>query len=387
MNKNYLFFGLLAYLWASYGNSATCPITAENIGEKVKWVLAEENRVQNKYYQACLKGDNSREAVKKFIECKENPKECQPRYCENYCPGQKASSEPKVEQKITPDTAELSCEGGTLNNGEPTCSGPVDKDPNKISLLSFNLYWWHEFDPLNQHGGQLGERIMKNIRTRMLPADLMAFQETSDIRRVLQGIGLGCYPSYDAGHAVALAWNPEKFEKLSANRVLVGLDQGYDRWNANRVLGFVRLKVKATGQTILFANIHGVLGVNTGGIPIRSNCEYLAHGDNKPIKDSYALRNKKAGGNSKTFAQNIVDVLKANTKAGDIMILAGDFNIDKDNQAESPLQEAFDRITAEWVDKIFINKEGKAMLKDIQVDPFFHNTGSDHRALRVVFTK
>ncbi len=383
--KKYLIISLLGF-YSGLSLAQTCSVSAGNIDAKVKWVM-EGQKFNLPYYQACLNGKNTPEDIKKFIDCKENTADCRvnsdPAYCENYCP-QVAVKEPeKVKDpqpvKETTTSTQLRCDGGSLNNGGGVCASATNSDPTKINFLSFNLFWWNAFD---QKGGT---EILGNIKKRMLPADLMAFQECSDVRRVLNGIGLPCYASYDAGHAVALAWNPQKYELLSSNRAMVGLDQGYDRWNANRVLGFVRLKVKETGQTIFFANIHGVLGVNTGGIPIKTNCEYLAHGNDRGLKDGYISRYK-VSGNDKTFAQNIVDVIKANIKPDDVLILAGDFNIDKDHRSEDPLKQAFDRVTAEWVDKIFIQKDDRAKFKKIDVNPFFHATGSDHRAIRIEFS-
>lgn len=382
----FLFFTVLSILGASISYSNTCPLRPP-VAERVKWVLAEASRINNMHYQKCLKGENSPENVAKFIDCKENTKECRenkdPGYCDNFCVEDKDEEKNKNEEKIgpvatpTPKTSLLRCDGGIVNNGGGKCESNLNIDPKIINFLSFNLFWWNAVE---LHGGN---EIFGSIKKRMLPADLLALQECSDVRRVLNSVGLSCYGSFDAGHAVALAWNPEKFEKLSSNRVMVGLDQGYDRWNANRVLGFVRLKVKATGQTIFFANIHGVLGVNSGGIPIKNNCEYLSHGNDRGLKDAYIARNK-VKGDDQTFAQNIVDVIKANIQPGDILMLAGDFNIDKDHRSENPLKNAFERVTAEWVDKIFIQKEDKDKLK-IDVNPFFHATGSDHRAIRITF--
>jgi hypothetical protein len=379
-----LFLGAILLNYAHMTNAA-CPVNAQNIKDKINWVL-DQNRVLKDYYQVCLKGDNSPESIEKFIICKENAKECSALkpagFCDNYCPG--APKDPVNIPPVPvagdkPAPSELRCEGGSIHNGQGMCTSPSNSDPNTLNLLSYNLFWWSAFDI---HGGQ---KLIDRIKTT-LPADLLAFQECSNIRSVLDRSGLSCYASYDAGHAVALAWNPAKFEKLSANRVLVGLDHGYERYNANRVLGFVRLKMKSNGKTILFANIHGVLGVNSGGIPIRNNCEYLAHGDNRSIKDAYIAKYKTKG-DDQNFARNIVDVIKANLEPGDLLILAGDFNIDKDHRSENPLKEAFKRVQAQWVDKIFINHD--ADIKKMEMTLYNPDPGrglSDHSGLRVIFS-
>lgn len=386
-----LYIGTL-FLSYAYIANAVCPLNAENIKDKINWVL-DQNRVMKDYYQVCLKGDNSRESIEKFIYCKENAKECSALkptgYCDNYCP-----TTPKEPVKIAPvapvkpiapvvadkpASSELRCEGGSIHNGAGTCTSPTNNDPNTLHLLSYNLFWWKAFGIFG------GQKLIDRIKTT-LPADLMAFQECSDVRSVLDRTGLSCYASYDAGHAVALAWNPSKFEKLSSNRVMVGLDHGYEKYNANRVLGFVRLKMKSNGKTIFFANIHGVLGVNSGGIPIRNNCEFLAHGDNRSIKDAY-ISKYKTKGDDQNFARNIVEVIKANMQPGDLLILAGDFNIDKDHRSENPLKEAFKRIQAAWVDKIFINND--AVIKKMDMTLFNPDPDrglSDHQGLRVIFS-
>ncbi|HXW52503.1 MAG TPA: hypothetical protein VEL47_00230 [Myxococcota bacterium] len=94
MKKIYLIFCALAFCCASasFANDSltTCPIGMANIEARVRWVLDPAHKLyENPYYQKCLKGDNSFEAVKKFIDCMENPEHCriskEAGYCEGYC--------------------------------------------------------------------------------------------------------------------------------------------------------------------------------------------------------------------------------------------------------------------------------------------------------------
>jgi len=125
----------------------------------------------------------------------------------------------------------------------------------------------------------------------------MGFQECDDINRILSDSSLqSTYDNFNGGHAVAIAWRKDVWEKVFTESKEVAEDRK-DQWYGKRVVVYGRFKNIKTGQTAFFMNLHGPLPVDTGG---------------------------QCGGEA--LAYNLLKVIGTMANKEDLLILVGDFN-------------------------------------------------------------
>merc|ERR1719343_63714 len=135
---------------------------------------------------------------------------------------------------------------------------------------------------------------------------MIGFQECEDVGRALRDSGLHNFDSYQgpskpANNPAPLAWNRDLFSTVGGpGNKWVASDQ-----YGGRYLTWVRLKHKASGVNIFFANTHGPLG----------NC-----------------------GN--TLGRNWVAGINDNKVEGDIVFVTGDFNCGSGSQAMNAIKGA-----------------------------------------------
>ena len=95
----------------------------------------------------------------------------------------------------------------------------VNGDASTVALVSQNLYWWNLFGQRN------GANFFSVFRAAG-PFDIMLLQECDDVAHIVRGLGVEDCFAYDRGtHAVSVAWNSERFEKLSSGSRDVGEDR------------------------------------------------------------------------------------------------------------------------------------------------------------------
>uniref|UniRef100_A0A7S2DM23 Endonuclease/exonuclease/phosphatase domain-containing protein n=1 Tax=Alexandrium andersonii TaxID=327968 RepID=A0A7S2DM23_9DINO len=156
----------------------------------------------------------------------------------------------------------------------------------------------------------------------------------------------GSMATFVGGHACCIAYNKDKFKLLSKGKKEVAEDERA-QYYGKRGMMWVRLEYKEGGKTILFANHHGPLRVNSGG---------------------------QCGG--KATAWNIVNTLKEEAKGDDAIVIVGDFNADDKSVTQRELMRFMNRLGSNWVDTVMSNcKSGtwKTLPKG----------GSDHNAVKV----
>jgi len=169
-----------------------------------------------------------------------------------------------------------------------------------IKVLSYNLYWWNLFDLHHGRDGAVGHLIRDS--GSKYPYDLMGFQECENLPWVLGDAGIEEeYGQMQRDHSICLAWRNSSFEKIEEGNATVGNDGGWvknNKWG-DRVVHWVRLLHRDTGDKVFFINHHGPLPLNSGG-----ECGGFA------------------------TAYSILSVIKASAEEGDIIVLVGDFNAD-----------------------------------------------------------
>lgn len=220
-----------------------------------------------------------------------------------------------------------------------SCSGGT-----QLKVLTYNLFWWNLFGQRGGNGGSAGKLIAKNG-----PYDLIGFQECDDVKRVLGDAGLlGTHAYVIGGHATAIAYEKAAWSLLSSGKDDVAEDRPEQHYG-RRGVGWARLRHRASGKVVFAVNHHGPLPVNTGG---------------------------KCGG--KATAYNMLRVIGRNAEAGDMKVLMGDLNADKNSATQSALKDHMHRITYDWVDAIFASCPGESSRN-------LGNGGSDHDAIEAVF--
>lgn len=160
-----------------------------------------------------------------------------------------------------------------------------------MQVVSYNLYWWcvsDEYENCGQYAGGAGFNMLYSKIKENEPFDLIGFQECDSVSQVIGGIGLsGRFDYYAAPGDAPMAWDNQKYSQIGGpGQVWVANDQYGDRY-----MNWVRLQVKATGQTIFFANSHGPLN----GCPNDLGTRYI-------------------------------DGINVNKQATDTVVLTGDFN-------------------------------------------------------------
>jgi len=211
-----------------------------------------------------------------------------------------------------------------------------------VKVLSYNLYWWNLFGERRGNGGSAGKLIAGNG-----PFDILGFQECDDIHRVLSDAGLsGSYGIISR----LIAYKKDTWESLARTYSRDVAEDGHwggRRWK--RSVHYARLRHRATGKVVFFANLHGPLPVNSGGI-----C------------------------GPEATAYNILRAIATEAEPGDVKIFLGDLNADGTSETQRTLGRFMHRVYHHWVDAIYSSCPG-------QGGKNLGSGGSDHDALEATF--
>jgi len=220
-----------------------------------------------------------------------------------------------------------------------SCSGGT-----QLKVLTYNLFWWNLFGQRGGNGGSAGKLIARHG-----PYDIMGFQECDDVQRVLRDAGMSSTHAYvTGGHATAIAYESATWQLLASGKDDVAEDRP-EQYYGRRGAGWARLRHRTSGKVAFVVNHHGPLPVNTGG---------------------------KCGGQATAY--NMLRIIGRNAQAGDMKILLGDLNADRNSATQSALRDHMHRITYDWVDAIFASCPGQSTKN-------LGNGGSDHDAIEAVF--
>lgn len=218
--------------------------------------------------------------------------------------------------------------GLPTTTGIPTTTTTTTTAPEygaQVKVVNYNLFWWcvsgnpdnapevHNEHCKEKNGGGKGFAALYARIKENLPFDFIGFSEVIDVQQVLRGVGLqDSFDSYVAPpqqwnvRDSGFAWSKSKFDKLSEpNADLMSTDIYGKRW-----LGYVRLQVKETKQTVLFANTHGGLG----------HC---------------------GGPGGQEVYSNFMKSIAKNRKEGDSVIVTGDFNCLPNEEVMELIMENF----------------------------------------------
>jgi hypothetical protein len=212
-----------------------------------------------------------------------------------------------------------------------------------VSTALFSNRRHVEFD---QRGGR---NFFKEFKSQGL-LDIYMFQECRDVNRIKNGLGFGSMQVKQFSHDLAIAWNGSRFRKLNDGMAWVGADQVTQSWNPNRYVAWVRLQDRSTSKVILAVSHHGPLSIDTGG---------------------------KFGMNS--VASKIDGAINNARRSGDVVVLAGDFNVHAGRRTLQVLQgRGYKKHASEWVDHI-LTKSG---LTSTPQTTIIRGGGSDHRGIK-----
>jgi len=224
--------------------------------------------------------------------------------------------------------------------------------PLQVKVLSYNLFWWNLFGRRNGHGGSAGRLVAKGAASGSY--DLIGFQEADDVKRVLRDAGLQGQYGVLAGGCMGWVYQRSRWQLLSHGWAPVAEDRR-EQWYGSRSVQFGRVRHKATGKTLFFANHHGPLPVNTGGL---------------------------CGG--RATAYNILKTIAMNAKSGDAIVMVGDFNSARRSSEIRTLDQYMFRIFSGTViggiDHIYSNCGGQHAVRAKKLG----RGGSDHDAIEAV---
>lgn len=257
------------------------------------------------------------------------------------------------------------CEVGIPKQG--WTPGECSKSGTKISVLSYNLYWWNLFGKKNGRGTfkdrKTGQRFTEDrsagqLMERNGPFDIMGFQECSDIKRVITDARLTGKVEYHAGHnAIANAWLKDVWTHLEGGYEDVTEDHYRAEWSGMRGIVWDRLKHKAGGDTVFFINHHGPLPDNSGGY---------------------------CGAHATVY--NILRVIAERAHKGDKVILVGDFNAmgasTTTEVLSQHLKNSYHGRSFDGVDKFYHNCRNEI---NVTRAKNWGTGGSDHDALTVYY--
>lgn len=223
----------------------------------------------------------------------------------------------------------------------------------QVKVLTYNLFWWNLFELKHGDGGISGKLIEDH--SFPMPFDFMGFQECEDVDRVLSDTCMpGVYRGISGSHSLAIAYRPEAWALLSHGQTSVAEDRP-EQWYGNRDLIWGRFRHRRTDQTVFFANFHGALPTNTGGL---------------------------CGGAATAY--NILQVIADQAHTHDAIILLGDFNADSKSTLVLDLSSRIDlSYTGQsfgGVDHMFLSCGAASAVKTENLGP----GGSDHDALSAV---
>lgn len=231
----------------------------------------------------------------------------------------------------------------------PTITSAASGPPMRLKVLTYNLFWWNLFKKRGGNDQSAGKLIAASHAEA--PFDLMGFQECEDGARVLADAGLDAtFHMFQGEYAKCMAFNKEVFTLDAAGDADVAADNWWNNYG-KRGMQWMRLK-HATGRTVMFANHHGPLSVNSGGL---------------------------CGGEA--TGKQMLGHIGRNYVPGDAVVLVGDFN---SNAASLTVQEirkhlvhVFNGEVFGGIDNIFANTPESNVVKNINLG----RGGSDHDAL------
>jgi len=245
--------------------------------------------------------------------------------------------------------------------------GKCSKSGTKVSVLSYNLYWWYLFGKNNGKGSwkdkKTGKRMSEDRSAGKLmikngPFDIMGFQECADIKRILGDARLLSEVEYHAGHnAIANAWRKDTWKQLDSGYEDVSEDLMKAEWSGMRGVVWDRLQHKKNGDVVFFINHHGPLPDNSGG--------YCG---------------------SHAMVYNILRVIAQRAHKGDKVILVGDFNCMGASTVTDilakHLKNSYHGRSFDGVDKFYHNCPNEI---NVTRAKNWGTGGSDHDALTVYY--
>jgi len=221
----------------------------------------------------------------------------------------------------------------------------------KVRILSYNLFWWNLFGVRGGNGGSASRLIAGSG-----PFDFMGFQECEDVARVLHDAGLQSQYGIFGGDgsptsAVCMAYSLRSWRLLDQGLSYVAQDH-----LGKRAAQWMRLRHSESGERVFFMNHHGPLPINSGG---------------------------RCGGPSTAY--NLLQIVATHAEPGDVIILVGDFNANRNSKTIQHLQWRLNKVFAgsvfNGVDNIFSNLGHDNVVETRNLGP----GGSDHDALAVFF--
>jgi endonuclease/exonuclease/phosphatase family metal-dependent hydrolase len=201
----------------------------------------------------------------------------------------------------------FTCQAGAV----PALPAAAVGGPVQVKLLTYNLYWWKEFDTEGGWGA-FGVITRSGQPQRN---DVMAFQECDDISYVLQHTNLASeYEGLQGSNSLCLAYRRETWQALDHGQTPVASDRmalpGHPG-RSTRDAQWVRLSHWQTKKVVFFMNHHGPLPINSGG----------------------------ACGGAVT-AQNLLRIAGTHAQPGDAVVLVGDFNAAAGSQTLQVLSQS-----------------------------------------------
>jgi len=235
---------------------------------------------------------------------------------------------------------------------------PVSRKPLTIKILDWNLEWFEVYKKKGGEGGQQG-KFLASAGAH----DILGFQECQNPWKVMGDGGLmDTYSAYQGGgakdsEALCVLYKKDTWEELGHGEKKVAEDRpGKWTYFGKRLAVWFRLRHKETKEIVTFVNHHGPLPLGSGGI---------------------------CGGHATAY--NLLQVIQNNSKAGDAVIMVGDFNAGADSltvsQLTGTLTRCFSGVKFNGIDHIFTNFDAKRMVKGANMG----GHGSDHDALSITF--
>lgn len=230
--------------------------------------------------------------------------------------------------------------------------------PLPVKIMSYNAEWWHVIEQMGGNGNSIGQTIVNAEAPE--PIDVIGMQEFYD-----PWFGFA-RPGFDAGALLTeyqwmrgevgspvgqiIGYRKSVWSLINRGQKYVAKDLKGEWDYGERSVFWVRLYHLQTGKTMLVANHHGPLPVNTGGV---------------------------CGG--PTTASNILAAIAEGAQPGDAIVVVGDFNADGSSQTYAGLSRYLHR-NFEGLDNIWTNLPEGSMNQPMQVG----GGGSDHQAVTVV---